>query len=1193
MIMDPVPSYFDPMLHTHPEAELDLGLENLYKLESLGINEERDQGSIDEYYISKFHEAIEFRDGKYHVELPWYQNILEQVPSNHHVALATMQRVKKKMTSQGLDERYGDIFKEYLREGIIESVEVQPKDFHKFIWIPHRPVIKQALQVTTKIRPVFNCSLKIGNSPSLNQAVYPGVDLIASLFKMLISFRTNKYIVLSDISKAFLQIRLKLEEDRNRFCFFWESDGELLTYRYATIIFGLAVSPYILGAVIKHHAKKYPADLCSSLLMNNLYVDNFLYSSSSVEELEDIFRKATSRMSEGGFNLCSWNTNCNELRNVFEEENMLATHQCDEERVLGYLYNTSQDTLGLSDYSLGIVSTKRQLLSEISKVFDPLSLCLPVTIRGRLLMKMTWAEEMGWDDVLNQDIKNSWEKLSKDLNSLREITFPRSCFESCDSDLSINIFCDASSVAYGFVVYIYSEAVGPNILWSKGKVAPAKGKTLPCLELLSVFLALKCLPQILSSLSGSKFKSLNIFSDSQITLAWVQNKGLKSKQIFVRNRVQDILSMSSALKENHSLIPNFLYVRTEDNPSDLLTRGISFKEFQKNMNFWTKGPKWLSLNKRYWPSSEVETSPVYHTVPVVKEPPVVDMEKYSDLHKLYRIVALLYKFGAISRGVSSNHDTSARLYCLRTMQRYSFPKEIQFLEEVKRDSSFSGQVPHLVNNLNLFLDDNNLIRSKGRLSRCNYYDFNILNPILLSKNHHLTKLIIRDAHMKCKHLGIQATLTNIRLQGFWITSARTSIKGVLQECIICKKFNNFAYRYPRFTNFSKAQVELFRPYSHVGIDYTKHWWIKVKGSAPAQKMFILIYTCLNIRAIYLDLIDDMSSKSFVQSFQRFVNRFGVPDCVYSDNARSFSQGTDFIETFLVSENGSEFLRKNQIAHKRIPLYSPWVGSMWERMIRVVKDCLFKTIGRSSLNYFDFLTILSDIADAINSRPLTYTTSANEVVPLTPNDFLKPLAKTAMALPGAGSENQFWDSSSAQKELMKSLKYSSEKFEEFRTRWYSEYILSLRETSRDLYQTKWDNLIKKDDVILIKSPVKDRPYWQMGVVHELLYGDDQKVRSVYVRTPGGQVNLYPVKHLYPLELSLTHSGSKPASSDITTVIPSDSPSVNLPGGVNPPSSSVMDAGGPSAPVVKNIRPVRKAAEAARKKFLIYDSSEESE
>lgn len=46
-----------------------------------------------------------------------------------------------------------------------------------------------------------------------------------------------------------------------------------------------------------------------------------------------------------------------------------------------------------------------------------------------------------------------------------------------------------------------------------------------------------------------------------------------------------ILSMSSSLKENHSLIPNFQYVRTEDNPADLLTKGISFKEFQKELVF--------------------------------------------------------------------------------------------------------------------------------------------------------------------------------------------------------------------------------------------------------------------------------------------------------------------------------------------------------------------------------------------------------------------------------------------------------------------------------------------------------------------------------------------------------------------------------------------------------------------------------
>src|ERR1044072_6614049 len=113
-------------------------------------------------------------------------------------------------------------------------------------------------------------------------------------------------------------------------------------------------------------------------------------------------------------------------------------------------------------------------------------------------------------------------------------------------------------------------------------------------------------------------------------------------------------------------------------------------------------------------------------------------------------------------------------------------------------------------------------------------------------------------------------------------------------------------------------------------------------------MYVLIFTCLNIREIYLDLLPDMSSKSFVQSFQRFVNKFGVPDALYSDNAKSFTQGADAIESFVVSEDGGEFLRHNQIKHQSIALHSPWVGRMRERMIRVVKDCLHKTVGRSSL-----------------------------------------------------------------------------------------------------------------------------------------------------------------------------------------------------------------------------------------------------
>ena len=1047
---------------------------------------------------------------------------------------------------------------------------------------------KKKKKVTTKIRPVFNCSLKVGDSPSLNQASYPGIDLLASLFRLLLQFRTNKFVVMADISKAFLQIRLKLEKDRNLFCFFWQEGEELQTFRYTSIIFGLSVSPYVLCAVIKHHALKYPSDLCSSLLINNLYMDNFLYTCSSVDDLRNIFHLTTSRLREGGFVLCSWNSNNQELRDIFKRENKISSHQCSEERVLGYLFHIDSDTFSLSDFNLGEVTTKRQLLSEVAKVFDPLSLFLPVTIRGRLLVKKTWEQEIGWDEEINQELKGAWGKLRKDLDSLKTMRFPRSCFETDDSDLSINLFCDASNLCYGFVVYISSESQGPNILWAKGKVAPSKGKTLPMLELLSVFLALKCLPQVLTSFQSTRFREIRIFSDSQITLAWLLYGGKKNKSIFVRNRIQDIRLMTESLKEDHSLSATFHYVRSEENPADLITRGIPLKEFERKHHFWSHGPEWLSSDPTYWPKIECEyleqgvsipstSTPIFTVIEEASNPPVVNFSRFSSFNSLIRVCSLLYRFSAANRDPLVC-DRKARLYCLRTMQRESFSKELDFLEKVREKPSNALRPPDLVNNLNLFIDDDGLIRSKGRLSRSNYYEYDVINPILMGKKHHLTYLLIRQSHFDCKHLGIQATLTNIRLKGFWITSARTTIKRVLSECIVCKKFNNFAFQYPRFTNFSKAQVDLFRPFRHVGLDFTKHWWVKLKGSITAQKMFILIYTCLHVRAIYLDLIPDMSTQSFVLSFQRFVAKFGVPDVLYSDNARSFIQGVDAIESFVVSEVGSEFLRKNQITHKRIPLYSPWVGSLWERMIRVVKDCLMKTVGRSSLEYFDFITTLAEVGDAINSRPLTYTSSNDEVMPLTPNCFLKPSSKTSLALPGTGSNNPFWSSTtSARNALLQSLRKSSERFEEFRTKWYQEYLLSLRESSRDLYQAKWDNLIKKDDVVLIKSPVKERPYWQMGVVTQLIHGDDGKVRTVSVRTPGGQVNMYPIKILYPLELSITHCGKEREK---------DTPSnTTLPKNPVPASGVNSLSPGPR-------RSVRKAAERARRRF-IQTTTEESE
>ena len=66
-------------------------------------------------------------------------------------------------------ENYVKVFVDFEEEDVIERMHVLPKDYHKYIWIPHRPVIKDSDLSTMKMRPVFNASLKPkSGTPSLN-----------------------------------------------------------------------------------------------------------------------------------------------------------------------------------------------------------------------------------------------------------------------------------------------------------------------------------------------------------------------------------------------------------------------------------------------------------------------------------------------------------------------------------------------------------------------------------------------------------------------------------------------------------------------------------------------------------------------------------------------------------------------------------------------------------------------------------------------------------------------------------------------------------------------------------------------------------------------------------------------------------------------------------------------------------------
>ena len=1077
--------------------------------------------------MDEFKREVEFQDGKYFVKIPFYSTV-EDVPDNFEQAKVMVDRVHRSLTHKNLAQKYTDVFNQQLEDGIIEEVDLT--DDRKRVFIPHHPVIKMDEQTTTKIRPVFNCSFKTGTAPSLNEACFPGVNLLTSMTSLLHRFRTNDFMLMADIEKAFLQIYLKYDSDKDHFCFLWKTDDGMKAYRFRTLLFGLNASPFILNYIIQLHLQQQQETEVTAILRQSLYVDNFLYTSSDIQKLMYIYEESIKILQDGGFNLRSWKSNHPTMLSTMERDQTLLQHSASSEKILGYLYNPSEDSMALGGFQFEDQSglTKRQLLSNINRVFDPLSLALPVTIRGRILMKQVWLEGTDWDQQVSPEVKMKWKALQQDLLALQSLSFPRKTVDlERDVPVTLHVFCDGSRTCYGVAGYLEQEN-RTTLVYSHSKLAPEK-KSIPQTELLAVLQALDCVTTITTSLD-IKPEQVFIWCDAQVVLEWLHT-GAKTKSRFTINRLKSASEKKTALEAHLGCDVTFKYVSTQDNVADKVTRGISFKEFKRDMADWISGPSWLA-NQLSWPQntlrclSEMTKQTMQVNTRVTEQQvqrddpeqaPVLDPEKFSSLRRLYGVTSRVFDFINRLKHRQADSHKQAEDYWIRYMQRTSYLDELYFLQNVNDDKT--KKPPKYVSDLNLFLDRNGIIRCKGRLSKLNYYSYATLNPVLMGKSHALTTLMVREQHLRCKHMGIGTTLTALRERGFWIPAGRQVVKRVLKDCVTCKKFNSLAYSYPKLTDLPKERVRLLKPYQDTAIDYTGHIYVK-EDSGEMKKVYIVVYTCLAIRAVHLDVVPDLTVKSFIQSFSRFCSTYQVPESLYTDNASYFVASKKIIENFFVSDDFKEHLQSHNIAHKTIPAYASWVGGVYERQVKTIKQCLHKTVGRSKLTYFELITHLAAIQDIVNGRPITYVNSElDDVEPLTPNKILKSHTNPRLRLVhDCDDGDPLWTQhpNDLHEQLNRTIQKQEQLLEKYINMWYSMYLLSLRETSRDVYQADFVDRISVGDIVLVDTKDKPRVYWQMGRVIQLIHGNDGHVRQVVLKTATGE-GRFSTRKLHPLEI----------------------------------------------------------------------------
>ena len=104
-----------------------------------------------------------------------------------------------------------------MKDGVIERAPTRPTG-EIVHYIPHQAVIHEEAE-STKLRIVYDCSAK-QNVPSLNDCLEVGPALQPRIFDIMVRNRMKRHLIVDDVKKAFLQIRVK-EEDRNAQRILW------------------------------------------------------------------------------------------------------------------------------------------------------------------------------------------------------------------------------------------------------------------------------------------------------------------------------------------------------------------------------------------------------------------------------------------------------------------------------------------------------------------------------------------------------------------------------------------------------------------------------------------------------------------------------------------------------------------------------------------------------------------------------------------------------------------------------------------------------------------------------------------------------------------------------------------------------------------------------------------------------------
>ena len=941
--------------------------------------------------------------GRFVVRLPFTSNPDGALGMSYQVAESSLNAVERRMVQ---DEKFKTLYQEFLTEyeELGHMQEVSDLSEEKLNFLPHHGVLRPDSS-STKLRVVFDASAATSTGVSLNDLMPPGPTIQPTLFHILLDFRFHKVGLSGDIPKMYRQIDVH-EDDRRHQCILWRRPGcdKTIKFKLVTVTYGTTSAPFLAVRCVTELAQN-EADLklAATALLNATYVDNTLSGASSSEEAIQLYHELKQLLAKGGMDMKKWCSNSPAVLEAIpaeHHETLQAIGNDELVKTLGIHWCTSTDDFVITiTFDTGTTKwTKRKIVSHIAKIFDPLGLVGPVTVQLKIFAQQLWTKKLHWDESLPQSIVTIWLRFLEDLPRLSELRIPRYVFHGSDQDTEVQLhgFADASTVAYGTVLFIRCRQRDGQVqiinLCSKSRVAPLKRVTLPRLELLGALLMSELLASVKPNLEHRITKAF-CWLDSQVALTWATSSP---------HKYEDFIASRATTIQERTVDCTWKHVPGVHNPADILSRGARPSNLIDDKN-WFTGPEFLYGSEETWKfeklpkmSDHDERLEIRKSVVCLYnklEPDLVQSFRFNgSLYRIQKTFAYVNRFAKIAKGedetftskpfTTQDLDDGMQL-AVKIVQRHQFHEEYQLL---KRGKLLPAGNPML--KLSPFIDGHGLMRVGGRLSNAPDLRFEEAHPLLLPRDHPLSVAIFKFSHWSMPHPGPLTMLTAIRRK-YWVVGGMTLATRTYRRCLVCVRHAHRTFQ-QIMADLPVPRVMPFRRcFNVVGIDLFGPYQVKHSGRGSVRStMYVAVIIDFQTKAVQLQFVDGDSTNSIINALLRFVSRSGRPSQIWSDNAANF-HGADNAFQHVDWDRVDQWCRMTQRLQWRfIPARSPHWGGLWESSVRLAKKHLLKVMNGRILHWDAFITLLAMVEAVVNSRPITpLAINPADGHPLTPAHFL--------------------------------------------------------------------------------------------------------------------------------------------------------------------------------------------------------------